>query len=194
MCGLALVLGDAPDEVVYAAARWAGQRGPHEHGIATWTPDGWDVHRASGPLTALPDSGSVVAHSRLATCGASPGDAPEVAEAQPYTTGRYLIAHNGTIPDHVVRRYIDPPPDVDSMALLLALEAGVEPPAVLGETPAAAAVIWSDGLGYYAYRQPGDRTQAHPLYVSAGDGWTVVTSGPIMGGRLLPERQTVVLG
>lgn len=190
MCGLIFTSGDAPSDLVAAAVRWAGQRGPHEHGTAAFDGNAWQVQRGRGPLSAVPD-GTVVGHSRLATMGASPGDAPSIAEAQPYTTGRFMVAHNGTIPVEVTARYAHV--TVDSEALLVELERGGTPVDVLADTPAPAALLWADGSQVFAYRHPGRRLAAHPLFLADGNGWRVLSSGPILGSRLLPEGEPVAL-
>lgn len=190
MCGLMFLAGDVPDDVVTWASHGAAKRGPHSSGVARWTGDGWDVHRYPGRLPVLRSAapGIVVAHSRLATTGARPGDRPDPAEGQPLSQGRWVVAHNGNIERsewEAAGIVYDGP--VDSGALVAALHQGVPVYAVLGHTAAPQAALWCDGAAVYADRWAGDDHPAHPLYAAAGPGWCAISSGPMPRAELLSE-------
>lgn len=110
MCGVVGYCGVGADlEVLTRAAAEAASRGPHSFGWSWWDGERWTHERGPGPLPAPPDdvAGVKVAlgHSRLATTGERPGDAPDPAEGQPLellpADGRassILLAHNGNVP------------------------------------------------------------------------------------------------
>lgn len=181
MCGVTALVGSVPGDVVLAAVKGAARRGPHTNGWAYLDGDGWRVERSAGRLGLPKHAGRVrVGHSRLATSGRRPGDAPPVEESQPYESGRYLIAHNGTV------RAAQTP--VDSLEVLRRLETGSDPLSAFDGSPQA--LIWAADGWLRAVRVPGDRLAAHPLYAAEGVAWWAVASGPLPGGRLLGEGET----
>lgn len=183
MCGLVVVLGVPPMDALALAVEGAGARGPHQHGWATRAPSGWRMTTGSGRLPLPPTAGlprAQVGHSRLATSTSRPGDRPSLGEAQPYTDGgQFLVAHNGTIAEP---RHYRP----DSLLLLAALIAGEPMLDVLARADRPGALIWADrSARLHAARVDGPHTAGHPLYVGEGDGWALLSSSPINGGRLL---------
>ena len=182
MCGL---VGYAGPPLAYhgridAAAAQAARRGPHSWGWAWWDGTGWRTARGSGPLPALPDAATgavaIVGHSRLATCGSTPGDTPPVRESQPFTAGRYLVAHNGTVADPAA--LAGRPVVVDSEAILAAMErlSIDDITARMGPAPSALIVATADRV--VLVRKPGDSLAAHPLYLLESDGARYACSRP----------------
>lgn len=101
MCGLIYIARSGPLHDISALVEQIGRRGPHSHGIATYNGQ-WQVTYDHGPLKFLPENDWTVllAHSRLATSGAYPGDLPDPSEGQPIHHGGMIIAHNGTLKHH----------------------------------------------------------------------------------------------
>jgi hypothetical protein len=211
MCGLIALCGPVPPGMVHLAVVGAGRRGPHSSGLALWQRGNlvpWQVTRTSGRLdrwTLAPRIGTViVGHSRLATATANPGDMPDPAEGQPLEHGSFLIAHNGTLTSDEVDRAMDMAGEsagydgpVDSGAILAVLAAGGPAIAVLANTDAPQAALWSDGEYLIGGRFDGIDAEAHPLYATEGTDpvserpWLAVSSGPLpdnslpRGGTLL---------
>lgn len=202
MCGIVVLAGHVPAPLVAQAIQGAGARGPHTHGWAFRDGDGWTVLRYPGRLVyetfpallrtrALPPGVLYIGHSRLATSGARAGDAPPLQESQPYVeSGRYLIAHNGTIPDEVSGRK---PRDVDTKMLLRGLEAGVAPVGMLARAGRPQAAVWAVDEAIFACRIDGEKLPAHPLYSVRGRGWLVVSSGLLPEGKLLKSGRAIQL-
>lgn len=201
MCGLVVLAGAVPAHIEASAILGAGARGPHSHGWAFRDhQDGWTVLRYPGRLVygTRPDrlgiqvraeSGLYIGHSRLATSGARAGDVPPISESQPYVaSGKYLIAHNGTIPDEISGRK---PGEVDSRMLLRGLETGVPPLKMLHRAGRPQALIWTVGSAVLALRIDGKDQEAHPLYLVQGKGWRAISSGLVSRGMLIPEGEVV---
>lgn len=195
MCGIVVLAGQVPPHTAAMAIAGAGARGPHTHGWACIDGDGWTVLRYPGRLIyeTLPERyaqhlGHVfIGHSRLATSGGRAGDAPPLTESQPYVaSGRYLVAHNGTIPWAL-------PGEVDTKLLLRVLEAGAAPFPVLLRTERPQAAVWAVDTSVWACRVDGAKQAAHPLYVARGKNWLAVSSGVIPSGKLMPAGQAVPL-
>lgn len=193
MCGLMFLAGAVPANVQQQAWWGAMRRGPHSHGVAAWGPDGWQVGRAAGRLDPVPVSPwpheVIVAHARLATSTARPGDMPDPDEGQPLVDGRCLVAHNGTLADDELEDYDG---CVDSGAILRAVVAGYDVESVYGRLGAPQAILWSAGKYVDAIRIDGEQLAqpAHPLYVARGADWCAASSGPLPGGRLIPAGRT----
>lgn len=199
MCGIVVLSGQVPPSVEAMAIAGAGARGPHQHGWAFQDGDGWTVLRYPGRLMretwpgviGHPRPGALyIGHSRLATSGARAGDAPPQTEAQPYVhEGRFLIAHNGTIPDNISGRE---PGGVDTKVLLRELEMGEAPVGMLLKSARPQVVVWTVASAVLACRVNGT-VPAHPFYVARGPGWLAASSGMIPGGELLRTGKAVQL-
>lgn len=187
MCGLAAATPWSPVEIVTEALAEAGRRGPHQHGVAVLTGSGrWIVHKASGPLTpAVRIDGlpwmfyeALIAHSRLATSDRSPGDAPDLSGAQPFTNGEKVVAHNGTLRSVLV-------PD----SLEFMRSAPLDVLADLADGPQAVIVARGPEITVYPWGQP--------LWLARGEEmghpWAVVCSRRITASTKLPAGKPVVL-
>lgn len=98
MCGLFGFYGvSAPDGRRLAeAAELAARRGPDGWGIVTELTEAWDLGRLDPRLaSALADSRIVIGHCRLATVLGT----KRVESCQPIKVGRFIVAHNGTVPN-----------------------------------------------------------------------------------------------
>lgn len=203
MCGLVALAGAVPPDVARAAVAGAAARGPHSSGWARYGPGlGWIVDRWPGRLPPPdiidPAYPIQVGHSRLATTGDRPGDAPDPNEGQPLRLGSWLLAHNGTVAvgelpaRHEAELYRGP---VDSGLLLNHLATGdLETASRLpGRLKAPQALIWASPRGLYAMRLTGVRVAAHPLYATVTDTYAAVSSAPLPDGRLLdPDRPHLI--
>jgi len=179
VCGIVAIVGRHPDpELLDAAAIAAGRRGPHSHGWAWSMPDGWGLAYGAGPLTGTtaPMIGPVVlAHSRLATSGARPGDLSSPTEGQPLRAGSVVLAHNGTVPGANTV--------VDSEELLHVLCGSSDPLSVRVEhalrlCPRATALAAADGGEVVVARRGGDRRVGQPLWRLDAGGVVYVASRP----------------
>lgn len=98
MCGLWGFSGPrhADPQRLTVAACLAAMRGPDSWGITTETADRTGMGRLSAQhVAALPPSRVVVGHCRLATVlGTKHRQA-----CQPIRSGRFVVAHNGTVPN-----------------------------------------------------------------------------------------------
>lgn len=202
MCGLVCAVGSPQPEVVRALAARAAERGPHSYGWGFGRPTGagtsvpgweWRFDRGSGPLPAPTRAMTevVIGHSRLATTGSRPGDAPPSAEAQPVCIGGWVVAHNGDVPD--IGALTDREVTIDTEAIALALDRGMpldDVISALAGTPQA--LVVSSGPVTWAIRVPGKRRPAHPLWRVDIDGTVYLCSRPMRGGVELPEGVTRV--
>lgn len=191
MCGLMAFVGDVPAQVRGAATRGAAARGPHSWGVAALVRGSWRAAYGLGPLVRVPFGKMLVAHSRLATSTATPGDAPAAAEGQPLVDGRLLVAHNGTLTEDEQEPWIAVP---DSLSLLRGLSAGDSPAERLAATRAPQAAVWADGDALWCGRWDGGGVPAHPLWIADGDGWRAVSSGYFPGSTMLTAGGPVQLG
>jgi hypothetical protein len=201
MCGLVVLIGGVPATVRGAATRGAGARGPHSWGVAGWASSlgRWQTGYQSGRLVRVPVGPEItVAHSRLATSTARPGDAPDPAEGQPLVDGALMVAHNGTLTPGEQKPWIAVP---DSLSLLRGLKAGISPADRLGATRAPQAAVWSDGRSLFAGRWDGGGVPAHPLWIdhglasdSDGEPWLAVSSGYFPGAVMLMAGKATLLG
>jgi hypothetical protein len=162
------------------------QRGPHTHGwaspahITSHSFTGWHITGGPGPLD--PDTapvGLTLGHSRLATSGALPGDAPPDAEYQPLTNHDIALAHNGTLPEHD-QDHID-------SCWLLTLRT-VHAHAYIRDHPGRHALITID----LATRTLRATTTGQPLWLRHDPDGTVLTSVPVWPGtwQRVPDRLT----
>lgn len=201
MCGIVVLAGKVPPHIEVIAISGAAARGPNTHGWAFRDEqEGWTVLRYPGRLIyqtyprisgirSISKGALYIGHSRLATVGSRPGDAPPLHEAQPYVSrGEFLVAHNGTVPDTVSLRQKG---RVDTEMLLAELEAGRDPSGMLGRAGSPQAAVWATGAAVAACRMNGTDIPANPLYVLRGRGWVAVSSGELPAGKLLPAGKVV---
>lgn len=191
MCGIAgfVSFGKPPtDRMLSELVHQAGKRGPHAHGWAWLGHHGWGVIRREGPLQHPPvemlPSSVIIGHSRLATSGRMPGSVPPVDEAQPITSGDFLLAHNGTIPGSAEA--------VDSWTLLQALVSRPDQPLAvieaLAEGRPSAFVLGRWRTGRLTLVGAG-----HPLYIAERSEGVYFCSRSLSDSFRVEDRQTVTL-
>jgi hypothetical protein len=147
-----------------------------------------------------PPPGTIlIGHSRLATSTSRPGDLPDPAEGQPLTSqdGCCAVAHNGAGTNAGLLKRASRTPR-DSSGLLELLVAGgpgalLEQEELLDGAPHAVLLAYPGLIA--AWRRPGPRRDAHPLYLLRypDGGWLVTQRGDrhdLLGdGLTVLERQ-----
>lgn len=193
MCGMIAVFRTPPARDIAFAARRAGDRGPHSHGIADLTaPDGTVTRGAQRLPETLPVSeGLVIAHSRLATSTGRPGTLPDPAEGQPlqdYQSG-WTLAHNGHSRAGRLTALSEGRRPGDTHGLLTLLSqhgpAALADPELYGGSPQA--ILGAREGEAFALRMNGRRAFAHPLYLTTYEGGAF-----IVGNAPVASRSTLI--
>lgn len=191
MCGLILIEGaNTPieaDDALDALCASVGGRGPHAHGWHLLAEDGtWHRTIDAGPITHFPEGEWLVAlgHSRLGTSGFGAGTT-SLCDTQPFTAGRWILAHNGTLKAHNHQSRSD-----TAIASQMVADGLPLPEAFATPDDAPQAVIAYDTVTRTPVTYRTGSPRPHPIFWNTQPDLRILASCPFRGSTLANEGIT----